>query len=113
MMTNDARAESVAAFVEQFADEMGLNPDPAADGPECAAGDLICNILHWVQAETQSRESALEAVRSGISHYITESCIDYEAECVDEVGPDAFVDIEASCDGSIWKSRTAAGSQID
>lgn len=98
MMTNIERARSVDKAIRQFAIDMGLDlPD---EGPSVTAGDMICNILHWVQERTQDdQEAVLQVARSGIGHYITESLIDYTQDNVDEVGPESTIDIIAYCDG--------------
>lgn len=111
-MTNEERVESVDALVIHFANAMGIQNE----GPTTMAGDLICNVLHWVQARTEdndeSRQSALDAARSGIGHYVTETNIDYDADVVDELGPDAFVEITVDCNGANWNSRSGAGTTI-
>ncbi|WP_454287210.1 hypothetical protein [Rhizobium arsenicireducens] len=93
-----------------FAAATGLNPAVDADGPATVAGDMICNILHWV--EEQSPEGALDAlyaVRCGIGHYVTESSI---TDPEDELGPDSHVGITVHCDGKVWTSFTATGAEI-
>jgi len=111
-MTNEERATQVEGALEAFAQATGLVTD--ADGPETVAGDMIAGILHWVQSISGGeRECALNAARQGIAHYVTETNIDYSAEDVDEVGPDAFVTINVSCDGEDWTSVAGQGTSIE
>lgn len=111
-MTNEERAQSVELLATRFAKAMGIENEDAVT----IAGDLICNLLHWVQAQCddtdESRQFALDAARSGIGHYVTETNIDYDADVVDELGPDAFVEITVDCNGANWSSRTGAGTAI-
>lgn len=100
MFTNDDRRATVDKAITEFATDMGLDPAIDADGPIIVAGDMICNILHWVQQQTDGDQNdGLQAARSGLSHYVTESLIDYSEDNVDEVGPQSFVKITADCDG--------------
>jgi hypothetical protein len=110
-MTNEERAAQVEGALEAFAQATGLEIE--ADGPETVAGDMIAGILHWVQSISGGeRNCALNAARSGIGHYVTESNIDYAAKEVDELGPDAFVTIYVACDGENWWSTTGQGTVI-
>ena len=60
------------------------------------------------------REAALDAVRSGISHFVSESNIDYSQpeDEVDQLGPDAWVTINVSCNDEVWHASTGLGSEI-
>lgn len=116
IVTNTDRADGVDAFLREFADRMGLSlaPEPDGDGAATVAGDLICNILHWVEKnDSNGRLAALQAMRSGIGHYVSESGIDYGAEFVDELGPDAYVSIEVTCNGETWTSETGQSPEIE
>lgn len=95
MMTNQIRIESVEDLVETFCDRMGFNMED--EDHSTIAGDMICNILHWVQAKTGKREDALSAMQNGIGNYVTETYIDYDADVVDELGPEAYVSIGVGC----------------
>ena len=114
MMTNDKRADEVEAALLVFAERTGLDPDPVeGDGPVTVAGDMIASILHWVSGKL-GREAALDAVRSGIGHFVSESNIDYSQpeDEVDQLGPDAWVTIKVSCNDEVWHARTGLGSEI-
>ena len=37
---------------------------------------------------------------------MSESFIDYEADWIDELGPEAFIEVYASCNGEVWHSQT-------
>ncbi len=112
MMDNEDRAWSVQEYLIKFADEMGLKPDLDADGPVTVAGDMICNILHWVaQNHPEGYAAALDAARSGLGHFSSEFRIDYDADDVDELGPEADVQITIRCDGEYWQSETFRGTQ--
>jgi len=107
MMNNEHRAATVADAIRAFAASAGLDVSLNADGPQTAAGDMICNILHWVASnDPDGRAAALMAVRCGIAHYMSESFIDYEADWIDELGPEAFIEVYASCNGEVWHSQT-------
>lgn len=110
-LNNEDRAESVAPLIDEFARIMGLeNEDPVTK-----AGDLICNILHWVQQssdEDDQRLDALRAIRSGICHYVTEASIDYTLDEVDPIGPDAWLSLTVRCDGVEWQARPTADPVI-
>ncbi|WP_338811258.1 hypothetical protein V2V90_23365 (plasmid) [Agrobacterium leguminum] len=107
MFTNEDRISSVAPAINAFAAAMGLDDSLDADGPESVAGDMICNILHWVaRKHPDGRAAALVALRYGAAHYTSESYIDYTADWVDELGPEAFIEIHASCNGEVWHTQT-------
>lgn len=112
MFTNEDRVHDIDADVKGFARRMGLHPEIDADGPVCVAGDMICNILHWVERRAGSREAALEAMRSGLGHYVTESSIDYSQSEVDELGPESRVEITIDCDGATWRTETWGATEI-
>lgn len=105
MMNNQKRVASVSEFLTAFISDQGLD----GEDPETIAGDLICNIMHWVaqhlEAET-GQMLAMKAVQSGIGHYATEAHIDYSAAIVDEIGPDALVSITVNCNGETWYAST-------
>lgn len=94
-MKNIDRAATVASYLLDFEREVGLTH--IHDGPATVGGDIICNILHWV-AEKGGIEAALEAVRSGISHFLIEQAAGPGADDADgernEVGRIASVDRE-------------------
>lgn len=113
MMTNEDRVEDITSSVMAFAARMGLAPELDADGPVTVAGDMIASILHWVQQETGKREDALDAVRSAVGHYATESYIDYSAVPVDELGPHSYVSITVECNGDTWHTQTAVPAWIE
>ena len=74
MFTNEDRIASVAPAIKAFAASMGLDETLEADGPESVAGDMICNILHWVaRKHPDGRAAALVALRYGAAHYTSES----------------------------------------
>lgn len=104
MYTNEDRVASIDGLVSKFCEHLG--PGMHNEDPYTQAGDMIGNLLHWVQAQTGSREEALRAVRSGLGHYVTETYIDYSAEEVDELGPDAFITLEVNCNGQTWNAST-------
>lgn len=105
MMDNQQRSASVSALIATFAANNGLTDED----PCTIAGDLICNIMHWVaqhlEAET-GQMLAMKAVQSGIGHYASEAHIDYSAAIVDEIGPDALVSITVNCNGESWHAST-------
>ena len=109
--TNEERVVGVQPILVAFARKTGLDPRPKRDGPVTVAGDMIAHILHWVEANA-GREAALDAVKAGLSHYVTESNIDYSREVVDELGPDASVEIAVNCNGETWSAWTATPSTI-
>lgn len=113
MQTNEDRAEQVAGALGAFAAESGLGIGLDSDGPITVAGDMIASILHWVESQhPDGRKAALDAVKSGIGHYVSESNIDYGAQEVDELGPDAWVTIDVQCNGQTWAAATAQESEI-
>jgi len=109
--TNKDRVQAVEQAILSFAEEMGLDPDMDADGPVTVAGDMIANILHWVQQQ-DSRISALKAAKSGIGNYVTEQYIDYNADEVDELGPQSSVCITVLCNDQVWESNTYDRTKI-
>src|SRR5690606_4898660 len=116
IVTNADRARDIEPPLREFAARTGLDiaPEPDGDGPATVAGDMICNILHWVAINSEHGQlDALRAIRSGIGHFASESAIDYGADIVDELGPDAHVSIEVLCDGEIWTSETGSDPEIE
>lgn len=115
MMTNDDRVEDITPAIRDFAQRMGLTMD---DGPATIAGDMIASILHWAQTTGEvltakdGRLTALEAARCGIAHYVTESYIDYDAEPVDELGPESDVTVLITCLNETWLTSTGGAEQI-
>lgn len=110
IVTNADRARDIEPALRAFAKRMGMEEEDAAT----VAGDMICNILHWVALGSEhGRLDALRAMRSGIGHFASESAIDYDAEEVDDLGPDAHVSIEVLCDGEIWTSETGCDPEIE
>jgi hypothetical protein len=113
-MSNEKRADEVDPALLVFAEKMGLDPDPLeGDGPVTVAGDMIAGILHWVSGKL-GRQAALNAVRSGIGHFVTESNIDYSLpeDEVDQLGPEAWVCLKVECNDEVWHSRTGLGSTV-
>lgn len=111
IFTNFDWVDSVDDLVMTFNKRQGLNGEDTAT----LISDLICNLLHWARhhgEDSDPRLVALDAMRRGISSYVTESYIDYDAEEVDELGPEAFVEISVSCNGESWDSSTREGSTI-
>lgn len=107
-MNNIDRIETVAPAIAAFAERMGLTHED----PETIVGDMLCNLLHWVQHKTGDRKDGLRAARFGIAHFITESGIDYADPEADEVGPESYVAITVECDGEQWHSTTGGGESI-
>ena len=112
-MDNLQRTESVEAYLDSFAKAMGLENDDATT----IAGDMICNILHWVSEQFDGpieigRTKALQAMQFGIAHYVSERSIDYDDDPLDEVGPDALVTINVECDDKIWRTATGATPEV-
>ena len=68
-LINVANADDVEAAMLVFAERAGLAVH--TDGALTMASDMLANILHWV-AVKQDREEALEAVRKGVSHFVSE-----------------------------------------
>lgn len=102
-MNNRERAASVAELVRQFASKHVAN----GEKPESIAGDMICNILHWVMRETEmagddGRKTALAAARCGLSHFISE----VHASGPDDPGPECYTLITVRTDGGLWVSET-------
>lgn len=110
-MNNVERADSVAEFIDAFSKSVG-NQD---EDHVTRAGDMICNILHWVHQSSDRedpRKDPFIAARMGIAHYVSEASIDYEAEVIDELGPDAIVTIDVFCDSTSYVSITGCEPQI-
>lgn len=115
-MDNKQRARQVNDALLAFARETGLDPSHDGDGPQTVAGDFICGVLHWVEQNLEGgRKAALVAARHGIGHYLSESHIDYGSPDHDELGPEAHVAIEASCNGEDIETWTgeAIANRID
>lgn len=102
-MNNRERAASVADLVRQFASKH-VAP---GEKPEVVAGDLICNILHWVMHEgdmagDDGRKPALAAARCGLSQFISE----VHASPENELGPSCYTLITVRTAGGLWVSET-------
>jgi hypothetical protein len=99
MPTNFERAQSIDGALRDFADEMGLDIKPGADGPHTVAGDFIANVLHWVAEQPENREagaiSAIGAAHSGINHFLSE----HHSDEPHDLGPEAEITIIAACAG--------------
>lgn len=111
-LDNKERAKGVDNYIREFATATGLDISPEGDGPVTVVGDLICNLLHWVAIRTDATE-ALKAAQQGIGHFLTENAIDYDAEEVDELGPDSHVRIEATCAGTRYVAETGGNAYTE
>ena len=111
MMTNAERADEVEAALLVFAEKTGLDPDPIdGDGPRTVAGDMIAGILHWVSGKP-GREAALDAVRSGIGHFVTELKSTTRSPRTRSTWSARRLGLHPrECNGEVWHSRTALGS---
>lgn len=111
--SNEDRAGDVDLCLREFAKNMGLDPDPEADGPQTVAGDMIASILHWVTAnDPEGRLAAVTAAKNGIGHYVSESYIDDDADEVDELGPESDVMVQVTCNDQVWSVGTAIPATI-
>lgn len=100
-MQNHDRAASVSEALHNFADAMGLKISIAGDGPATVAGDMITNILHWVQEQhPDGKQAALTAMICGVGAYVQETITP------DDLGPDAYATITVTCHGELWTGAT-------
>jgi hypothetical protein len=99
---NEASADDVEAALLVFAERAGL--DVQADGAAHIASSMLANILHWVTIR-RSQEEALDTVRKGISHFVSELTYPFGEA-------DAWVRIKVECGGEVWHSQTGLGTTV-
>jgi len=96
-MTNEERAEQLDVLIGTFAKMNNIE----GEDDLTQASDMFCNLLHWIAKRTDGRQALKAAVR-GVGHFVAE----YTAEATggdEELADfDAFVRLEATCDGSEW-----------
>lgn len=107
-------AAEMGRMIRAYGEMTGCDPAPDADGPQTVCGDLVADILHWVERnDPGGRLAALETARRALGHYASESSIDRSAAEVDELGPEAEVTVEIRCDGKLWRSATRETPEIE
>lgn len=99
MMNNSDRIASVSDLIETFAARMGVGM--RNEDARTIAGDMICNIMHWAMNQKDKVE-AFSAWKSGACHFLMETMIDYDAEEVDELGPDTSINANLECGKEEW-----------
>jgi len=68
--TNAHRVREADALVTFFHGMTGVNPDPDADGPETALGDMLAHLMHWAEANGVDFEQCFD---SGKMHFTAEA----------------------------------------
>lgn len=94
-MNNQQRADSTAKSIVAYAAEKGLQNEDI----KTQVGDLICDLLHKIaQAHEGDIQTAMSVLRNGLGHFLSEM----HASGEDDLGPEAFVAIQANCAGNSW-----------
>lgn len=67
---NQDRADELSFVFALFHRLTGIDPDPGADGPEVAAGDLIAHMMHHAHLNGWDIDAA---IRNGFDHFAAET----------------------------------------
>lgn len=106
--SNEDRAKSVAIAVQAFAKSMKLTEKD--DGPTTIAGDMICNILHWVaQRHPQGFQAGLDAACKGLNHFASEA---YDENDPDPLGPESHIRIVITVGKHVFIKQTGEDTVV-
>lgn len=114
MTVHVKRATLVDGIVQEYARRVGL--DLQADGIETVVGDLISDLMHSVAASSPTgadKARGLDAARSGISHFVTQSGLSVSDLESGDLGEKSLVSIKVSSGTEVWTSITGTSATVE